>query len=86
MHTETANDLGTPLADRVMADALARGGSDHVVALLAPQDMNPFEFSIACEVFGIRRGEVLARMAEPTWYDLRVVAADPSRPMPAAIT
>lgn len=47
------------------------------VALLALDHINPFEFSIACEVFGIRRGEVLARMEQPRWYDLRVCAVRP---------
>lgn len=68
--------------DAALDEALHASADDHVVALLAPVDMNPFEFSIACEVFGIRRGEVLARMETPQWYDLRVVAADPSRPVP----
>ena len=54
------------------------------VALLAVDDMNPFEFSIACEVFGLRRGEILARMDQPRWYDLRVVSDRPGRQIPTA--
>lgn len=63
--------------DPVLADAVARARVGHTVALLAIEGMNPFEFSIACEVFGIRRGEVLARMADPWWYDLQVCAVRP---------
>lgn len=51
------------------------------VAVLLLPFMNPFEFSIACEVFGIRRGEVLATMAEPRWYELRVCTVDPETPV-----
>ena len=68
--------------DEQLQAVLARATTDHVVALLAVDDMNPFEFSIACEVFGIRRGEVLARMATPRWYDLQVVAARPGVAIP----
>ncbi|MBW3577615.1 MAG: helix-turn-helix domain-containing protein [Actinobacteria bacterium] len=52
------------------------------VAVLFVDHMNPFEFSIACEIFGIRRGEVLATMAEPRWYELRVCAAWPGATVP----
>lgn len=69
-----------PALDRAVDAAV----TDHVVALLAVDDMNPYEFSIACEVFGIRRGEVLARMDRPRWYDLRVCAARPGQPLRTA--
>ncbi|MBW3665601.1 MAG: helix-turn-helix domain-containing protein [Actinobacteria bacterium] len=52
------------------------------VAVLFLPHMNPFEFSIACEVFGIRRGEVLAPMPEPRWYELRVCAAEAGATVP----
>ena len=76
--TGSAPSHTDPELERVLAEAT----TDHVVALLAMDDMNPFEFSIACEVFGIRRGEVLARMAEPRWYDLQVVTARPGHRLP----
>lgn len=69
-------------ADADLVGALGAATSDHVVALLTTPGMNPFEFSIACEVFGILRGEVLARMPEPRWYDLRVVAERPGAQVP----
>lgn len=56
-------------------------GPEPSVAVLFLPSMNPFEFSIACEIFGIRRGEILATMDEPRWYDLRVCTADPSTPV-----
>ncbi len=94
MHNNPANTLehitagaGVPredVHDRVLAQALADAVDDHVVALLAVDHMNPFEFSIACEVFGIRRGEVLARMDRPRWYDLRVVTERPGESLPTA--
>jgi AraC family transcriptional activator FtrA len=68
--------------DAALTAALASATGDHVVAVLALDGMNPFEFSIACEVFGIRRGEVLARMARPRWYDLRVCAPRPGHRIP----
>ena len=68
--------------DPVLARAVDGAVDDHVVALLTTPGMNPFEFSIACEVFGIRRGEVMARMARPRWYDLRVVAERPGAQVP----
>ena len=52
------------------------------VALLLLPYMNPFEFSIACEVFGVRRGEILASMSEPRWYDLRICSPTPGVPIP----
>lgn len=55
------------------------------VAVLFLPHMNPFEFSIACEVFGIRRGEVLAAMERPRWYDLRVCAARPGAAVPTGL-
>ncbi len=68
--------------DPALAEAVARTRVGPSVALLAVDGMNPFEFSIACEVFGIRRGEVLAGMADPWWYDLRVCAARPGARVP----
>lgn len=72
--------LGGP--DPVIERALAQMTRDHVVAVLALDDMNPFEFSIACEVFGIARGELLARMDRPRWYDLAVCAPRPGARIP----
>ena len=82
MHNNPANTFslggGAPPGVSPAVDRALRGTSeDHVVALLAVDDMNPFEFSIACEVFGIRRGDVLSRMARPRWYDLHVCAPRP---------
>ncbi len=44
----------------------------HRVALIAMDWMNPFEFAIACEVFGIARGEVMSAAGLDEWYDLQV--------------
>lgn len=55
--------------------------SEPVVALLALDDMNMFEFSVACEVFGVRRGEILRRPDVDHWYDLRVCAEHRGRPV-----
>jgi AraC family transcriptional regulator, transcriptional activator FtrA len=64
--------------DPVLARASERPGDDDPsVAVLLLDGMNPFEFAVACEVFGIRRGEVLASMATPRWYDFRVCAPRP---------
>lgn len=84
MHKNPATALPPPGAptttiDPALEQALQASRTDHVVALLALDGMNPFEFSIACEVFGIRRGEVLARMADPRWYELRVCAPRPGQ-------
>jgi transcriptional regulator GlxA family with amidase domain len=57
------------------------GATEPTVAVLAVANMNPFEFSIACEVFGIRRGEVLERPDVDGWYDLRVCAERPGEPL-----
>ena len=83
MQNYPANMVGQP--DPALVEASQRPLVDEPsVAVLCLPYMNPFEFSIACEVFGIRRGEVLAGMAEPRWYDLRVVTADPGAPVPTA--
>lgn len=50
---------------------------DHVVALLAPDPVNLFEFSVACEVFGLRRPELTDGQGLEGWYSLRVCAAEP---------
>lgn len=64
--------------DPELAEASRRPlSAEPTVAVLLLDGMNPFEFSIACDVFGIRRGEVLARMEEPRWYDLRVCGVRP---------
>ncbi|MBY5161178.1 GlxA family transcriptional regulator [Salsipaludibacter albus] len=54
----------------------------HVVALLAMDWMNPFEFAVACEVFGITRREVMDAAGIDEWYDLRVCAEVPGRTVP----
>lgn len=54
----------------------------HTVALLATDWMNPFEFAVACEVFGIARGEVMEAAGLDAWYDLRVCAETPGRTVP----
>ncbi len=72
---------GEDVVDPVLADAMSTVTEDHVVAVLAPEPLSPFEFAIACEVFGIRRSEVIARMARPRWYDLRVCAQRPGVPV-----
>ena len=43
----------------------------HTVAAVVQHDTNPFELSVACEVFGLDRSE----LGVP-WYRFRVVAAD----------
>lgn len=53
----------------------------HTVAVLAMDGLSPYEFSIACEVFGITRGEVLRANGLDEWYDLRVCAEHPGRPL-----
>ncbi|HKJ56978.1 MAG TPA: helix-turn-helix domain-containing protein [Nitriliruptoraceae bacterium] len=53
----------------------------HTVALVAMDWMNPFEFAIACEVFGIARGEVMATAGLDDWYDLRVCGVQGGRPI-----
>lgn len=69
--------------DPALVAAAARPlGDEHTVALLFLEHMNPFEFAIACEIFGIRRGEILAAMDEPRWYDLRVCAQRPGATIP----
>lgn len=81
----TAGDH-TGLDDPDLVAATARAAPDeHRVAVLLLPGINPFEFSIACEVFGIRRGEVLATMARPRWYDLRVCAPSPGTAMPSRL-
>lgn len=47
-------------------------GSSHRVALIVDQGSNPFEMSVATELFGLRRPEV-----DVPWYDLTVCAATP---------
>lgn len=42
----------------------------HVVATVVPEGANPFEFSVACEVFGLERPELGVE-----WYDFRLCAA-----------
>lgn len=69
---------------RLVAAAARPLAAEHRVALLFLDHMNPFEFAIACEVFGIRRGEVLAGMDEPRWYDLRVCAQHPGASIPTS--
>lgn len=54
----------------------------HTVALLATDWMNPFEFAVACEVFGIARGEIMRAAGLDEWYDLRVCAESPGRTVP----
>lgn len=44
----------------------------HVVAAIVPEAVNPFELSVAAEVFGIDRSE----LGVP-WYDFRVCAPSP---------
>lgn len=44
----------------------------HVVAAVVTHGVSPFELSVACEVFGLDRRELV----EP-WYELRVCAAVP---------
>lgn len=72
--TPTAGPAHDRHADAQLQRAVEGAVTDHVVALLALDGMDTYEFSIACDVFGIRRGEVLARMPEPRWYELQVVA------------
>jgi AraC family transcriptional activator FtrA len=75
--------FGPGAYDPALVDAARRPLADEPsVAVLFLPHMNPFEFAIACEVFGIRRGEVLAAMAEPRWYDFRVCAAEPGALLP----
>ncbi|MFE1400198.1 helix-turn-helix domain-containing protein [Nocardiopsis dassonvillei] len=47
-------------------------GSSHRVALVVDEGSNPFEMSVATELFGLRRPEV-----DRPWYDLTVCAAVP---------
>lgn len=49
-----------------------REGPDHLVAVLAPNLSSPFELSVACEVFGFDRSELV----DP-WYRFRLCALDP---------
>ncbi len=46
------------------------GRRSHVVAALVTHGVSPFELSVACEVFGLDRRELV----DP-WYELRVCAA-----------
>lgn len=87
MRNNPANGAGRVGAlDPELVQASRRPVADEpTVAVLFLPHMNPFEFSIACEVFGIRRGEVLAAMDEPRWYDLRVCAAQPGTLVPTRL-
>jgi AraC family transcriptional activator FtrA len=49
---------------------MAAAGQRHTVAVVAQHDTNPFELSVACEVFGLERPE----LGVP-WYRFLVVAA-----------
>ena len=80
MHKDLATLSGPDVSDLVDAnlDAAMRAVRiDHSVALLATNPLSPFEFSIACEIFGLRRADVFARMADPSWYELRICASNP---------
>lgn len=71
-----------PSIDPELAHVLARRPEDEpTVAVLVLPGMNPFEFAVACEVFGIRRADALATMEEPGWYDLQVCTPDPDAPI-----
>jgi hypothetical protein len=48
----------------------ARNRRPHVVAAIVTHGVSPFELSVACEVFGLDRSELV----DP-WYQLRVCAA-----------
>lgn len=82
MRNETATPAPGMLDPALVAAATRPLADEHRVALLFVEDMNPYEFAIACEVFGIRRGEILAAMDEPRWYDLRVCARRPGATIP----
>lgn len=56
----------------------------HTVAVVALDRISPYEFSIACEVFGIARGEVMRAHGLDEWYDLRVCAEEPGKPIETA--
>ena len=77
--TPTAGPATDRHLDAQLQRAVDDATTDHVVALLALDGMDTYEFSIACDVFGIRRGEVLARMARPAWYELQVVTPRPGQ-------
>jgi transcriptional regulator GlxA family with amidase domain len=47
-----------------------RSGRPHIVAAIVSHGVSPFELSVACEVFGLDRRELV----DP-WYELRVCAA-----------
>lgn len=80
MRNHPATTVGA--LDPQFAAAAPSTTADHSVAVLFLDYMNPFEFSIACEIFGTRRGEVLATMDEPHWYDLRVCTLRPGTKLP----
>ncbi len=46
----------------------------HRVVAVVTDDVSPFEFAVACEVFGVDRSEDIGA----PWYDFVVCAADPS--------
>lgn len=72
MRNKTANQGAGRLDPRLVELGQRPIVNEPTVAVLFLPHMNPFEFSIACEIFGIRRGEILATMSTPRWYDLRV--------------
>ncbi len=51
-------------------------GREPLVATLVLEGGNQFEVSIAADVFGIRRGEILRHPAVEHWYDFRLCAPE----------
>jgi AraC family transcriptional regulator, transcriptional activator FtrA len=54
-------------------------GDEPVVAVLALDGPDTFEVSVATEIFGVRRGEVLRHPTVRRWYDLRLCGARPGQ-------
>lgn len=50
---------------------------DQTVALLTMDGISPYEFAVACEVFGLARREVIEDNHLGGWYDLRICAEHP---------
>ncbi len=56
----------------------------HTVALVTMDRISPYEFAIACEVFGLARGEIMRAHGLDEWYDLRICAEAPGVPLRTA--
>ncbi|MGF1429942.1 helix-turn-helix domain-containing protein [Kitasatospora sp. LaBMicrA B282] len=54
----------------------------HTVAVYAFDGMAPFELGVVVEVFGLARPELAGLLSAP-WYDLKVCADEPGRPLAA---